>query len=417
MRHPTVAATDHEPNKLFVYLTCLYILTWYLQLGNRIELLGVIRFEFLLGSFLSLFALITYFSSPIKSTPLFGPALFFFGVLTCYTLFSYDVSHSWDIYFNRVVKFSMLAVFLSVFIRTPWALKMVVGAFLLAMLKLGQEGFVGWLTGGLVWENQGILRLHGSVPLYGHPNSLSGMAVGCLPFIYYLYPHVSKLWKFSLILLLIFCATIIIFTGSRTGYVATVGLGLVFFLKSQGAARWRYLILALLVVAATVLFAPADYGHRFHSIFTMQDKEGASTGARIEILKDAVGVYLANPFGVGVGAFPLVRWEMFGRRQDTHNLYLELLTNLGPVGLIAFFVLVFNILRTNRQVQEQLRSLHFDNKSFVEAVSKSIVAFIYARLFMGLFGMDTYEIYWWFAVGMTNIIFNIINEKKFNKCI
>jgi putative inorganic carbon (hco3(-)) transporter len=394
--------------RFFVYLTCIYILTWYLQVGNRIEFLGTIRFEFLLGSFLSACALFKFISSPEKTSPIFAPALFFLGVMSLYTLFSYDIAYSWQVFFNRVIKFCMLAVFFSAFIRTPWALKMAVGAFLLAMLKLGQEGFLGWYLGGLVWESQGILRLHGSVPLYAHPNSFSGLAVGCLPFIYYLFPTVSKLWKGFLILLLIFCVVIIVFTGSRTGYVATLGLCMVFFIKSHGMARWRYLFLAFLMSVGAVFAAPADYVERFQSIYTLQEKEGASAETRLEILDDAVNVYLAYPLGVGVGAFPLVRNEMFGRSQDTHNLYFELLTNLGPLGLIAFFVLIFRLLRTNREIQKQLASMEFHDKPYILAISHAIVAFIYARLILGLFGMDAYEIYWWFAIGITVALWAIV---------
>lgn len=407
MKKAALPIFRQESKRLFVYLTCVYILTWYLQLGNRVGMLGAIRFEFLLGFVLSLGALLTYFSEPQKHTPLLKPVLFFLGILTLYTLFSHDFSFSWNVYFNRVVKFAMLAMFLSVFVRTPWALKMVMGAFLLAMLKLGQEGFVGWLTGGQVWESQGIMRLHGSVPMVGHPNSFSGMAVGCLPFIYFLFPAVSKLWKSVLLVLLLFCAVIVLFTGSRTGYVATIGLGMVFFINSSPRARWRYLILVGLIASATVVFAPADYKERFQSIFTMQEKQGASAETRVEILSDAIQVFLARPMGVGVGAFPLVRTEMFGRSQDTHNLYLELLTNLGPIGLVAFCVLVYQILKVNRQIQKQLGKASLPDQQFIFAVSKSIEAFIWARLFLGLFGMDTYEIYWWFAVGITVAVYNL----------
>jgi putative inorganic carbon (hco3(-)) transporter len=364
---------------------------------------------------LSVCALFIYFTSSSKKSPLFGPILFFFGILTLYTFISYNFAYSWNVYFNRVVKFSMLAVFLSVFVRTSWALKMVIGAFLLAMIKLGQEGFVGWLTGSLVWENQGILRLHGSVPIYEHPNSFSGMAIGCLPFIYYLYPVVSKWWKVCLFLLFIFCAIIIVYTGSRTGYVASLGLlGIFFFMKKQGGARWRYLLLVAAISVAALVVTPSQYSERFESIFTQREKEGASSEKRIEIINDAVAVYFENPFGVGVGAFPFVRMQMFGRSQDTHNLYLELLTNLGPLGLIAFFVLVRQVFVANREVQMQLKTIQSDEKSFILAISQAIVAFIYARLFLGLFGMDTYEIYWWFAVGITVALWSIVQELQQN---
>lgn len=408
-----VSVTNREePNKLFVYLVCLYVLTWYLQVGFRSAFLDSIRFEFLLGLFLSVSAFFVYFSSPNRKGVLFVPAFIFLCILFAYTLFSYNFNYSWNIFFNRALKFSMLAFFLSMFIRTPWALKMVVGAFLLAMLKLGQEGFVGWWTGSMMWENQGIMRLWGSNGKYGHPNSLSGMAVGCLPFIYYLYPVVSKLLKWLLILLFIFCAVIIVFTGSRTGYLATLGLGAVFFWKHQGTDRWRYLVLAVLIAGVAIIMAPPAYKERFESIFTLKEKEGASAETRIEIWRDAINVYVAYPFGVGVGAFPLVREEMFGRSQDTHSLYLELLTNLGPVGFAAFLILVYRILWANRQIQAKVQAIQFGDKSFIIAISQSIVAFIYVRLFLGIFGMDTYEIYWWFGVGITSILWGITQENR-----
>lgn len=408
------ASEKREPHKIFVYLTCLYILTWYLQLGNRISLLGTVRFEFLLGSLLSVCAFYAYAASKTTRSPFLGPVLFFICILLGYTFFSYDFYYSWEIFFNRVVKFAMLAFFLAAFIRTPWALKMVVGAFLLAMLKLGQEGFIGWWTGALVWENQGVMRLHGSVPLYQHPNSFSGMAVGCLPFIYYLFPVVSKCWKALLIILLFFCGVIILFTASRTGYVAALALALFFFANSSKKDRVLFFIAFALFAASAFYLTPTSYQHRFQSIFTLKEKEGASASTRLEIIQDAVDVYLTYPFGVGVGAFPLVRQAMFGRSQDTHNLYLELLTNLGPLGLIAFLILVYKILITNNIIQKQIELIDVNEKKFIKAVSKAIKAFIVSRLFLGIFGMDTYEIYWWFSVGLTSSMLNICFSKSMN---
>lgn len=406
MFFPLVACSDREPKTFFVWLTCIYILFWYLQLGNRVGLLQVVRIEFLLGVFLSIFALLNLLESKVHS-PLRGPVLFYLGVMGLYVLFSVAPALSWDIFFNRVVKFSMMAAFLAAFIRTPWALKLVVGAFLLSMLKLGQEGFIGWLTGSMVWQNQGIMRLHGSTGLYSHPNSFSGMAVGCLPFIYYLYPVVRRFWRPLLLVLLSFCIVIIIFTGSRTGYLATLGLGFFFLLKSYKHEWLRYLLIAATLCVAIVILTPSDYMERFESILSMEEKEGASAETRLQIIKDAIQVYAHYPLGVGVGAFPIVRHAMFDRSQDTHNLYFELLTNMGPLGLVVFLVFVHRILRVNAEIQRKLNNFQDSDSKFLLATSRSIVAYIYARLFLGMFGMDTYEIYWWFATGLTVALWSI----------
>lgn len=405
------AAAQVKESKPLVYLTCIYIFAWYLQLGNRIDILGTIRFEFLLGSFLIICAGIRLLNDRQPASPLKKPIIIFFSILIFYTIFSYDHATSWNVFYERVVKFSMLALFFTAFIRTEWALKLAICAFLLAMMKLGQEGFVGWLTGSMVWENQGVPRLHGQQGgLYGHPNSFSGMAVGCLPFIYYLYPIANKIQKFALAALGVCSLVIIIFTGSRTGYVATGLLVMYFWWEKGGTGKLKFLALGLLALPIALYFLPADYIDRFISIFTLEENEGASSETRLQILEDAVAVFLSHPWGVGVSAFPSVRMEMFGRLQDTHNLYLELLTNMSVLGLIAFGYFVAVIIRTNRRTEARIKAssaFSDDSARFLIALARAVVAFIFARLILGLFGMDTYEIYWWFAAGITMSLWRI----------
>ncbi|MCC4282380.1 MULTISPECIES: O-antigen ligase family protein [Marinobacter] len=397
---PKASGSANE-SKFLVLATCVFIVTWYLQLGGRVGLLGAIRFEFLLGTFLILCAVVRMLNERLSPTPLMKPICFFFSILVLYTLFSYDRSLSWTTFYERVVKFSMLALFFAAFIRTEWALKMAVAAFLLAMLKLGQEGFVGWLSGSMVWQNQGIPRLHGSTGLYFHPNSFSGMAVGCLPFIYYLFPVTNKFQKLALAALLVCCVIIIVFTGSRTGYVATILLGMYFWREKLKVRKFKYLILGVIVSITTYSLLPEEYTERLHSIVTLEEAQGSSSETRIQILKDAVNVFLSKPWGVGVSAFPSVRAEMFGRHQDTHNLYLELLTNMSALGILSFFIFIRTIIRENKNIITRT------NSSFVKAIAQAVIAFVYARLFLGLFGMDTYEIYWWFAAGLTIAMYRI----------
>lgn len=400
-----------KENKSLVYLTCIYIFAWYLQLGNRIDILGDIRFEFFLGSFLVVCAIIRLLNDKQKATPLRKPIVIFFSILVFYTIFSYDHSRSWEVFYERVLKFSMLALFFTAFIRTPWALKLAITAFLLAMMKLGQEGFVGWLTGSMIWENQGVPRLHGQQGgLYGHPNSFSGMAVGCLPFIYYFYPIANKIQKLALAALGICCIVIIVFTGSRTGYVATGLLIAYFWWEKERVGKLKFLALAALLLPVILYLLPPDYIDRFISIFTLEEKEGASTEARLGIIKDAFAVFLSHPWGVGVSAFPSVRMDMFGRYQDTHNLYLELLTNLSVFGLGAFAYLVSSAIKINSRIRANLMpkiNSKSQDVSFINACARAILAFTLARLFLGLFGMDTYEIYWWFIAGVTISIWRI----------
>src|SRR5690606_387505 len=102
-------------------------------------------------------------------------------------------------------------------------------------------------------------------------------------------------------------------------------MSFVWLAKSRGRAIAAVVLIAIVAVP----MIPSEYVGRFSSIF--EDKSAAgedtSVGKRKEILIDATEVFVRNPFGIGVGAFPLVRNDLFGREQDTHNLYLEIATN------------------------------------------------------------------------------------------
>jgi len=115
---------------------------------------------------------------------------------------------------------------------------------------------------------------------------------------------------------------------------------------------------------------------------------------------------------------------MFGRSQDTHNLYLEVATNLGIQGLVVFFFLIYAMLSSLKRVQRRFEQLagrstraiqrgRPDRRQrawlersqrdavFLRSATQATAGFLWVRLALGLFGMDLYEVYWWFAAGLT----------------
>lgn len=434
---PQFSSQYNKFSPFTVLLTCVYVMTWYMQLGGRVDLLGAIRFEFLIGvTLICLSILGPKSTAKANDNPLaVYLGLYFFTLLSQVAL-SVDVAHSWNVFFNRILKFSMLALFITSFITSPKALRWFLIAFLLACAKIGSEGFLGWLSGSLMWQNQGIMRLHGPTGNYAHPNSFSGFAVGLLPFLYFLFPAFNKPLKGLLLITVLFTLIIIVYTGSRTGYVGTFAvLAYIFYISKNKKAFLKVVAIVSLIGLSQI---PEDYFERFTSIYTGEDKEGKSTEKRIEILRDAGQVFLSHPMGVGIGAFPIVRAEMFGRHQDTHNLYLEILTNIGIHGFIIFSLLIIKLLKLlkslrssiGRQIKDLEASLSLNNNTKLDcceninthlkdlklliAVVQSVSAFIIARLSLGLFGMDLYEIYWWLGVGLA-ISLNRMNDVALNR--
>ena len=292
---------------------------------------------------------------------------------------------------------------------------MFLAAFLFACFYVTQESARGAITGGLVWENQGVMRLHGAVPIYRHPNSLAGIAMGTIPFCIFLWPAIQRRWvKLLLIPPLITSFICVLYSGSRTAYVAFFAFILYWFWQSQNKKKWVMWTVLIAVVAMPLV--PDQYIGRFKSIGG-EEAQGHSKEARIIILEDAWEVLKTHPLGVGVASFPAVRREMFGRKQDTHNLYLEVATNLGVQGFIVFAFLIGAFISTwsmlkrfgktlNRVLLRQPDSA--DKRIIGELISKlklceqttiAIGGFLFVRLTLGLFGMDLYEVYWWFIAG------------------
>lgn len=407
-----------------------YIVYWYLQGGYRFPVLGAIRLEFLMGSLLSVVAIKEYFSNRNRERSGLGVWVsFLLIIMLVMTVFSFNPTFSFDIFIDRVIKFALLGFFISAFVTSPSRLMFFVAAFMFSCLKMGQEGLLGNITGSLIWQNQEIMRLHGSTPNYEHPNSFSGMALGCLPFVIYFFNIVPRYLKIILLIQFGLMLHIVIFTGSRTGYFGLIG-GILFFIW-ESKNRKRMLLMVLLAVVFIAPFIPEQYLKRAQTLTAEQEGgEGSGIYLRQQIQRDAMQVFLDNPLGVGVGAFPLVRKKLFDRSQDTHNLYLEIATNLGVEGLIIFTGLILTLMRVLAKLKKniscqitQINRLmmtvnkteqyfvyvkeHFYELQVMLATVNAVYLLIIVRIFLGLFGHDLYEIYWWFSLGTTIAIWNI----------
>jgi O-antigen ligase len=416
-----------EPPILVMLTFLVFVVARYMQWGARRDIFATLRIEFVLGLALAVACSMMLPSAPLDlgrnryaKRVVVGIALLFFAMIIQIP-FAADKTLAQSIFIDRVIKFAMLTFFMVVLIRSPNNLRYFLAAFLFACFYVTQEAARGALSGSLIWENQGIPRLHGAVPIYRHPNSLAGVAMGIIPFGVFLFPAVKRLYLRLLLLAPMGTASIcLLYSGSRTGYVAFISFIVFWWSQSRHKIRSFAIIAAVFMVALPIL--PEEYVGRFKSIGGVE-AEGRSKQKRIEILKDAVVIFGENPLGVGVASFPAVRTERFGRSQDTHNLYLEVATNLGAQGLVVFIFLIASIaaalLAARRALRRQRRFLseylkeanvagrrvekrfqdHLDDVFYLESTCTAVLGFLFVRLILGLFGMDLYEPYWWFVGG------------------
>jgi putative inorganic carbon (hco3(-)) transporter len=402
-----------KESSLPVWILSFYTCIWFLQIGDRISILGTVRIEFIVGSILVALSIKEWLSrksSPFEFHDGFLKAIYFlYFAFVFYTFASFDRDHSWTVFYDRILKFSMFTFFIGTLVKNKSEMILVLMGFMLAMSKIIEEGVVGAVGGGLVWENQGIPRLHGVTLLYRHPNSLSGLAVGALPFFLFLFQFQTKIIKCFFAGCILGLLTIILYTGSRTGYVAIFILSFSILLRF-GIFKIKTIAVVISITLIGLVIIPQHYKDRFSTIF--HASEGADSGSanlRLEILEDAYAIFKKYPFGIGVQAFPHVRDLEFNRQQDTHNLYLEILTNLGIIGFVAFIVFIATLFRISIKARHVFVS---NNEKLLAELCYIVNLYIICRLALGLFGMDLYEVYWWFAAGITIALAKMAAIKK-----
>lgn len=444
---------DFTPKPILI-LFFIYMLAWFWQLGIRKAWLGAIRFEFILGAILAALAVFMLFFYQTNyrvtqktewPTGLLVTVGILFLCLAIQVPLSIVPEYSKEVFIERVVKFAFISIYIIAFIKNPRDLRWLVAILLIAWGYLTLESFRGAITGRMIWQNQGVPRLHGDTPMFRHPNSLAGMAMGVLPFAFFVFPLIKKKWlQVALLLSVITALACVMYAGSRTSYVGFAVL-CCYLIYAINRKIIKSLVISIAVLLLVFSILPNIYQARIMTVFTGVEIEGGSMEKRTVIQEQAFAIFISNPFGVGVSAFPEARLRRFGLNQDTHNLYLEVATNLGIQGLIAFLSFISVLLATLWKViaRSEKRILwlkkildpnndacaenrddidlsvarnYLEDLYWLQGIAFAVTGYILVRIVLGVFGHDLYEIYWWLSTGFAVVLWRISTslENKLN---
>ncbi|MEO6725260.1 MAG: O-antigen ligase family protein, partial [Blastocatellia bacterium] len=221
---------------------------------------------------------------------------------------------------------------------------------------------------------------------FGNYNHFAGMIelILPLPLAYLLFTRINfeqrLLWLFSVVMMTV----AIVFSISRGGMLALGAEVLALMLiaavvrrRSKDAAEHRAMAGSKLMLggaAAAVLLLALWIGFepivkRFGSL--REGKGEYSVVTRTEYWRGAWQMFMDHPLtGVGLGAFPTA-YPAYGhssvkneRLEQTHNDYLQLLTDAGLIGGLIGLWFLFELIRILRQ---QLRHFH-QTRSFDRAM-------------------------------------------------
>jgi hypothetical protein len=310
-------------------------------------------------------------------------------------------------YFKVFVFYGLLVTM----VHTERDLRRVVLALLVIMTIYLAHSLREYASGRHVFR-MGIERMVGVDTSMGDPNSFGATVVYVLPFVlpFWRDPQ-SRSWRWLMAGYVALSMACVGLTGSRSAFVGLVLAVFLTVVKSQYRTRMAFLAL----IAAPLMWAvlPQTLQTRFETIVNPEvGPVNAQTSAqgRIEGLLTGIRLWQENPFtGCGPGAWI----PASGNKLESHNLYGQLIGELGSLGALAFIAVLFGFWSNVRWVKKTYQQHPEWGQDFLYHLAQAIGLAVILMLFVGNFGHNLYR-YMWLWYGGLLIITRYLVQQRVN---
>jgi len=280
----------------------------------------------------------------------------------------------------EVAKHLLFFVAVTNAVDTPRRLRIALALYALAAIAPGWGTFDNYIHDQLLVEG-----FRGRwLGVMADPNHDAMALVGAIPILLFLTTGHGHGWALRIAGALGSAACImgIIATHSRGGSVGLAAAVLLFALLSRRKAIAS--VLVLVAAAGMMLFAPTSFWERNET--STQGAEDLSIEGRLQAWQVAGRAFRERPvLGVGEGAFleawsqyaPIDSGRLFGHRYVAHNLVLEVLAELGVVGLfgLAGFITIC--------LWSAWRARHGELGGEARAVLAALIGYLICQMFSG----------------------------------
>lgn len=313
------------------------------------------------------------------------------------------------------VKASIFLFFVGLFVDSVKRLKIFIFVFVACQIFRVLEPLVLNITTGY-WGSATYLsshefanRLSGAPADVINPNELGFVIVTIIPFLHYLLFPLG--WKSKLIYLILMPALLyaLILTMSRGGFIALLVVGFFIFKSSENKAKLLFAGVISIMLAFSVM-TPVQK-ERYLSLIDRDAEGGSSADGRIRGMVREFELGLTRPvFGHGLGTTPEAKTHKLGERQASHNLYAELLIEIGLIGMFLFLGFLSRIIRRLSYTKSLID--HEDRSPFFKGLNKSLIAlfWMYAIYSINYWGLSQY--YWYFFAGLVIAFSRLIESSS-----
>lgn len=285
--------------------------------------------------------------------------------------------------------------------RLKWFLIVFVGCQVFRVLEplylnltQGYWGSDTYLGGGEFAE-----RLAGAPADVINANELGFVIVTAIPFLHYLLFPIG--WKSKLLYAVLMAASLyaLMLTMSRGAFIALLVIALMIFKES----RHKLALIGVGIGIAVLgwgLMTPVQQD-RYLSLIDTDTQGSAGVEGRFGGMKQEFRLGMERPIvGHGLGTTEEAKFHSYGSTQASHNLYAEVLIELGIIGAIIFLTFLWRIyqgLNANRRLFENLDKI---SNPFYSRLNTAMIAvfWMYAVYSINYWGLSQY--YWYLFAGL-----------------
>jgi hypothetical protein len=300
-------------------------------------------------------------------------------------------------------------VVLVTIVRDEWTLHRIVTAYLVVMAIYMTHSLAEYINGRHVYR-MSIPRMVGVDMSLGDPNSFGASIVYALPFVVPLW-HAAVTPRRRAFLAGYVCLSVlcIVLTGSRSSFSGLLLCGLIMVLRT----RWRGRLLPLAVLVVPLLWAalPGFLQDRFETIINPEAgpaNAAASAEGRVQGL--LIGVQLWERFpltGCGPGA-----WRpASGAQVESHNLYGQVIGEVGTLGALAFLGVLLGFWANLRRIKQAYQDHPEWGHDFPFHLARAIGLALFLLLAMGAVGHNLYRYSWLWYGGFLVIARHCIEQR------
>jgi hypothetical protein len=298
---------------------------------------------------------------------------------------------------ENYLKVTVFYVLVVTTINNERDLRRLVLAFLLVMALTMIHSLREYLAGRHVYR-MGIARMVGISSYDGDPNSFAASIAYALPLVLPAWSITRTRGMYALLVGYVALSVVcIVLTGSRTGFLLLLALTTVLLLLRS---RRKLLIIGLSAMLLPTAWGliPDELQNRFETIIHPEvgpANAQASAEARTEGWKNGLSLWQRySILGCGPGAWI----PATGSRNESHQLYGQILGELGTFGALAFGALLFGFYANTREIARAYRLRSDRSRDFLYCMAQAIGLSVVLMLMGGLGGHNLFRYTWvWYA--------------------